>query len=684
MYDSNTILYNSSGTAISTLSYNPALLYEGLFASTPLNPGNYYVLVNKGSQATIDPYEMVLNFTGLSGDVKPLDDTINLPRQITQPPTDTPNPLPTTIVVEGEIGKKYNNMGGETSWLGKPMKNAISLGNGVIQQNFADGYIIYNGKTAVAYLVGNGKPNVTAPSSQPTANFVSPLNWKAEFINRTPSNAGDINFNIDRKNGQPGVFAQIPNPAAVSNLGSQGGNGKIKAILNANFGLNSPANNVQSDNFGMLASTQVSLEAGKTYKFTTKSDDGSALNLKNLTTGQWMEEKDILISPEFGNADWRARGYKDPAKTVLFKVAQSSEYQLMFKLYDGTGAAQIEAKVEEVFQDPVDISKDWRQEVYKWDQGQNTQPPADIQTATTAGNGLEYMGRVSAGSNTRSDGTKGTRQDKSWNWGQGSPNHNDQRFPNDKFVVKGVTEADFKANQTYKFTVRANDGYQLYARYQDGTKEPITPDNQWQKDAYNSKTIDFKPKKDGKYTVVAYMFENTGDAFFDLSWKEIPSEPPLFPNPTPSNPLVGFKHPLQGAGSLTQGPGGSTSHIGRAQYAIDYGVQLGTPVYAMRSGIVKRVIDEHPDTGGGKERANYANLVTIEHDGGYRSAYLHLEQGFISKVSGGIKEGQNVQAGQLIGYSGNSGWSTGNHLHVEVHRPNSNGTNGQTVPFKIS
>ncbi|MBE9183313.1 S8 family serine peptidase [Microcoleus sp. LEGE 07076] len=524
LYDSNTILYNSNGTAISTLSYNPALLYDGLFASTPLSPGNYYVVVNKGNQATIDPYEMVLNFTGLSGEVQELNDTITLPRQIIQPPADTQNPPPISIVVQGEIGKKYNSMGGETSWLGKPLNNAISLGNGVIQQNFADGYIIYNGKTAVAYLVGNGKPNVTAPSSQPTANFVSPQNWKAEFINRTPSNAGDINFNLDRKDGQKGVFADIPSRVDVKDLGSQAAQWPVKAKLNVDFGLNSPTNTgkVQADNFGMLASTEVPLESGKTYKLTTKSDDGSAFNLKNLTTGQWIEPKDILVDPTFtDNTDWRNRSYEEPSKTVLFTVPQSGKYQLMFKLYDGTGSARIDAKVEEVFQDKInDISKEWQLEVYKWDQGQTTQPSPDIQTATTAGNGLEYIGRVSAGSNTRPDGTKGTLQDGAWNWGKGSPNHNDPRFPNDKFVMKGVTEADFKANQTYKFTVRADDGYQLYARYQDGTKEPITPDNQWM-NAYSSQTIDFIPKKTGTYKVVAYMFENTGDALFDLSWKEV-------------------------------------------------------------------------------------------------------------------------------------------------------------------
>ncbi len=160
-----------------------------------------------------------------------------------------------------------------------------------------------------------------------------------------------------------------------------------------------------------------------------------------------------------------------------------------------------------------------------------------------------------------------------------------------------------------------------------------------------------------------------------------PTQPRLIDNPTPQNPLTGFSHPLMGAGSVSQGPGGSTSHIGRQQYAIDYAVPIGTPVYAMRSGKVIAVRDVYPDTGGGPSNANNFNYVLVEHDGGYRSAYLHLKQGFNNQT--GLTLGSTVNAGQLIGYSGNSGWSTGPHLHVEVQRPGAGGSFGQTVPFAI-
>jgi murein DD-endopeptidase MepM/ murein hydrolase activator NlpD len=152
----------------------------------------------------------------------------------------------------------------------------------------------------------------------------------------------------------------------------------------------------------------------------------------------------------------------------------------------------------------------------------------------------------------------------------------------------------------------------------------------------------------------------------------------LHPNPTRSNPLKGFRNPLATQAPITQSPGGSLSHNGRAEYAIDFGVPIGTPVYAMRSGKVAKVVDKHPDAGGDFSNRNNVNYVVIEHGGGYYSTYLHLQEGFIQRV--GIRVGQQVKSGDLIGYSGNSGWSTAPHLHVEVTKGR---MFGQTVPFEI-
>jgi murein DD-endopeptidase MepM/ murein hydrolase activator NlpD len=152
-------------------------------------------------------------------------------------------------------------------------------------------------------------------------------------------------------------------------------------------------------------------------------------------------------------------------------------------------------------------------------------------------------------------------------------------------------------------------------------------------------------------------------------------------NPTIASPLTGFCHPLNGAGYLSQGIRGTT-HQGRMEYAYDLAASIGTPVYAMRAGRVIGIQDRYPDTGGGAENISKFNYVLIEHDGGYRSAYLHLRQGFRGEVQ--IKAGDTIEIGQLIGYSGNSGWSSGPHLHVEIQEPGDAYSFGETVPFAIA
>jgi murein DD-endopeptidase MepM/ murein hydrolase activator NlpD len=152
-------------------------------------------------------------------------------------------------------------------------------------------------------------------------------------------------------------------------------------------------------------------------------------------------------------------------------------------------------------------------------------------------------------------------------------------------------------------------------------------------------------------------------------------------NPSVANPLTGFCHPLDGQGYLSQGIRGTT-HRGRMEYAYDLATGIGTPVYAMRAGRVIGIQDRYPDTGGGPEKISQFNYIMLEHDGGYRSAYLHLQRGFRSQLQ--LKAGDQVSAGQMIAYSGNSGWSSGPHLHVELQQPGSPNSFGKTVPFAIA
>ena len=84
---------------------------------------------------------------------------------------------------------------------------------------------------------------------------------------------------------------------------------------------------------------------------------------------------------------------------------------------------------------------------------------------------------------------------------------------------------------------------------------------------------------------------------------------------------------------------------------IDFGSRMGTPVKAATAGTVIKA-----NTG---DNGGYGNLVTIKSQDGTETRYAHL-----SNI--GVKEGQQVKAGDIIGNSGNTGRSTGPHLHFEI------------------
>lgn len=83
---------------------------------------------------------------------------------------------------------------------------------------------------------------------------------------------------------------------------------------------------------------------------------------------------------------------------------------------------------------------------------------------------------------------------------------------------------------------------------------------------------------------------------------------------------------------------------------VDFQAEHGTPVFATSDGVVLKAICN---------KEGYGNHIVIEHDDSYSSLYAHLS-GFA------ITQGQKIQKGQLIGYVGSTGTSTGPHLHYEV------------------
>ncbi|GAD03181.1 peptidoglycan DD-metalloendopeptidase family protein [Agarivorans albus] len=112
--------------------------------------------------------------------------------------------------------------------------------------------------------------------------------------------------------------------------------------------------------------------------------------------------------------------------------------------------------------------------------------------------------------------------------------------------------------------------------------------------------------------------------------------------------------PLKGAHRVTSGFNPRRKHpITRRispHNGADFGVAIGTPVLAAGDGVVTRV-ENHPYAG---------KYIVIQHGGKYRSRYLHL-----NKFK--VRKGQRVTRGQVIADSGNTGRSTGPHLHYEFH-----------------
>ena len=122
-------------------------------------------------------------------------------------------------------------------------------------------------------------------------------------------------------------------------------------------------------------------------------------------------------------------------------------------------------------------------------------------------------------------------------------------------------------------------------------------------------------------------------------------------NVTPST--SGFISPLPGGAYVTCAYGWRihpTWGDRRFHYGVDLAASQGTPIYAIAAGTVTTAT--YGDANG--------YYVSISHGNGYGSVYCHMTNYIVSV-------GDSVSQGQVIGYVGSTGWSTGPHLHFEIH-----------------
>ncbi len=159
----------------------------------------------------------------------------------------------------------------------------------------------------------------------------------------------------------------------------------------------------------------------------------------------------------------------------------------------------------------------------------------------------------------------------------------------------------------------------------------------------------------------------------ELRLDAIPGDPRAVPQD------VVYALPLpQRAPRVDQGYGGRFSHSDpQNRYAIDFAAEQGTPVLAARAGVVMQVESDFDKAGLDLEQyGGRANFVRIVHEDGTMAVYAHLQEDGVL-----VRPGQRVRTGQRIGTSGNTGFTTGPHLHfaLQVNR----GMRLESIPFRM-
>ncbi|MES2733833.1 MAG: M23 family metallopeptidase [Bacteroidota bacterium] len=125
---------------------------------------------------------------------------------------------------------------------------------------------------------------------------------------------------------------------------------------------------------------------------------------------------------------------------------------------------------------------------------------------------------------------------------------------------------------------------------------------------------------------------------------------------------------------VTQGYNGPYSH--KDTYALDFELLESTAICAAKDGLVVQTKEDSKRGGPDKTFAKDCNYITVYQLDGTIAEYVHLKQnGSIVSV------GDTIHAGQVIGYGGNTGWSTSPHLHFCVKQPIKMGY--ETIPVKF-
>lgn len=126
-----------------------------------------------------------------------------------------------------------------------------------------------------------------------------------------------------------------------------------------------------------------------------------------------------------------------------------------------------------------------------------------------------------------------------------------------------------------------------------------------------------------------------------------------------------YEYPVELTERVRMSYDDSPAHTGRLKHSVDFITPEGTLIKSVLDGVVVDVKQDSNIGGPDESFDKFGNYIEIEHPSGEYSIYEHIRQnGALVKV------GDKVNTGQVIGYSGNTGWMAhlGPHVHFDVHK----------------
>lgn len=129
---------------------------------------------------------------------------------------------------------------------------------------------------------------------------------------------------------------------------------------------------------------------------------------------------------------------------------------------------------------------------------------------------------------------------------------------------------------------------------------------------------------------------------------------------------------------IMQGYGASLSHRGTEYYTVDFDMPEGTEVFSAREGEVLNTEDRFAWSCMHSDCDRYSNFVEILHADGTIGKYFHLQAGSVV-----VRPGEFVERGELLGRSGDTGYSNAPHLHFGVYKPTGRGPE-QSVAIRFA